>query len=205
LYDAGIEKDSYVIAQTSLLLTYYSSPSTADTKWMTTAIQNAKAERAHQYNYEDIQTRRDKVALKRLWWSCIMRDRTLALAVRRPLQILPDEFDLRQPCLGESDLEDEIQQSEAYPPHVKAALCRVMVSLCQLAIVATDVLLIVYPNSRYQQRDQRDTNEKLGAIEQAKLRLLMWEKSCSMAMNVKERPLHSSLVLYGHLLTMYYR
>lgn len=172
---------------------------------MATAIQHAKAENAHRYYQTSLWTKRDKASLKRLWWSCIVRDRTLALAVRRPLQILPEDFDLSQPCLGESDLEAEIRQSEVYRPQIKAALCRVLVSLCQLAVAVTDLVLTVYPIAGKQHGGQATTTVLPYAIERAKSSLVRWERSCAMALNAQDKPLHSSLVLYGHLLTMYYQ
>lgn len=43
---------------------------------------------------------------KRVWWSCFMRDRLIALGMRRPTRIKDEDFDV--PMLTESDFEIEV-------------------------------------------------------------------------------------------------
>lgn len=53
---------------------------------------------------------------KRMWWSCFMRDRLIALGMRRPTRIKDEDFDV--PMLTESDFEIEVlpDDNKLLPP-----------------------------------------------------------------------------------------
>ena len=41
---------------------------------------------------------------KRIWWSCVIRDRLIAIGMRRPLRIKEEDYDVPLPCLEDFDL-----------------------------------------------------------------------------------------------------
>ncbi|KAL2872695.1 Zn(II)2Cys6 transcription factor [Aspergillus lucknowensis] len=207
LYETGVEKDHLVIAQASLLLTYYTTDAERSTnsRWLRIAIRYAKKERAHLYHRFPSQTGRKTSDLKRLWWCCMIRDRIISLGMRRPIQITPDDFDLRQTGLSFEDLEEECLQSEVYTPEIKTALCRVLVSLCHLVVAVTDSIMLVYPVAQNMPFCLADRLAQLNRLEETKFALLEWEFSWVANPDGKEYYIHPSLTLYTNLCAIYYQ
>lgn len=118
LYDFDWEIDRVIVVQSVLLMTYwYESPN--DPKdvwhWLGVAISTARTIGLN-YNTEDSSLTQQKRRLwKRIWWSCYMRDRLVAIGMRRPIRIKDDEYDV--PMLTIDDFE-----TNALPPE----LCRML-------------------------------------------------------------------------------
>ncbi|KAL4779227.1 fungal-specific transcription factor domain-containing protein [Aspergillus varians] len=211
LYESGVEKDRVVIAQACLLLTFYTTESEhckTNSHWLRLAILYAKKEQAHVYHrlpQSGLPSGRKMSDLKRLWWSCMIRDRIISLGVRRPLQITPDEFDLPQLGLSFQDLEDECFHSEVYTPDAKIALCRVLASLCHLAIAVTDLAMLVYPTRPSMPFSQADRRMQLNRLEETKFALLDWELSWVANPDGKEYYIHPSLTLHTNLCAIYFQ
>lgn len=106
LYDFDYESDRLVLVQGLMLMTYwYETPDDQkDTwHWMGVAISLAHTIGLHR-NPEATSMSVPKQRLwKRIWWSCFMRDRLIALGMRRPTRIKDEDFDV--PMLVESDFE----------------------------------------------------------------------------------------------------
>src|SRR5688500_16478830 len=102
-----------VLAQTSLLLSLQSTinEQSLNSTWLTKSIQYAKQADAHKYYRFDQPRKESLLEKKKLWWSCILRDRMIAIGVRRNVQITSADFDLDQARLVEEDLADEQDQS----------------------------------------------------------------------------------------------
>jgi hypothetical protein len=71
--------------------------------WMGVAISLAHTIGLHRNPGADAMTPAKKKLWKRIWWSCFMRDRLIALGMRRPTRIKDEDFDV--PMLTESDFE----------------------------------------------------------------------------------------------------
>ncbi|KAJ0421306.1 hypothetical protein BJY00DRAFT_312219 [Aspergillus carlsbadensis] len=157
LYDLNCEKSILSTIQGSLLLTHQSSSSDlhAGSLWLSIAIQNAIVYNALHptpspsptQNPTQTQTPKHENIKRRIWWSILLRDRIVPLGLRRHPQITPQTMDLTgESCLtplGERDLEDEISCSEVYDPETKRLLARVLGVQCGLAVVLSDVLVLV--------------------------------------------------------------
>ncbi|KFA78518.1 hypothetical protein S40288_01479 [Stachybotrys chartarum IBT 40288] len=106
LYDFDYESDRLILVQALLLMTYwYETPDDQkDTwHWMGVAISLAHTIGLHR-NPETTSIAPAKQKLwKRVWWSCFMRDRLIALGMRRPTRIKDEDFDV--PMLTEQDFE----------------------------------------------------------------------------------------------------
>lgn len=97
LYDFDYDTDRVALLQAALLMTYwYEAPD--DQKdtwyWMGIAITVAASiglNRDPSRSNLDMQRQR---LWKRMWWSCIIRDSLIAIGMRRPLRIKPDEHDV---------------------------------------------------------------------------------------------------------------
>ncbi|KAI2641703.1 transcription factor CTF1 [Hypomontagnella submonticulosa] len=115
LYDFDYESDRLILVQGLLLMTYwYETPDDQkDTwHWMGVAISLAHTIGLHRNPANTNMTPRKQKLWKRIWWSCFMRDRLIALGMRRPTRIKDEDYDV--PMLDEHDFEieplpDEIQ------------------------------------------------------------------------------------------------
>ncbi|KAL5360846.1 fungal-specific transcription factor domain-containing protein [Aspergillus floccosus] len=207
LYESGAETDPLTIAQTTLLLSYYTTDSETSTNstWLKIAIESAKEENAHLYYCVPSLSGKNSSDLKRIWWCCLIRDRLISLGMRRPIQITPDEYELPQQGLAFDDLEDEAFHSEVYGLDTKIALSQVLASLCHFVVTVTDMAMIVYPAVKSRQSDREDPREKIEKLEKAKSVLLQWELNWMAHMEGKDFYLHSSLALCSNLLSIYYQ
>ena len=108
LYDFDYECDRLVLVQALLLMTYwYETPDDQkDTwHWMGVAISVAHTIGLHRNPASTTMPPRKKNLWKRIWWSCFMRDRLVALGMRRPTRIKDEDFDV--PMLEEADFDIE--------------------------------------------------------------------------------------------------
>ncbi|GKT58532.1 cutinase transcription factor 1 beta [Colletotrichum tofieldiae] len=113
LYDFDYESDRLVLVQALLLMTYwYETPDDQkDTwHWMGVAISLAHTIGLHRDPAATSMPVRKQKLWKRIWWSCFMRDRLIALGMRRPTRIKDEDFDV--PMLQESDFELEVLPEE---------------------------------------------------------------------------------------------
>lgn len=149
LHDFSVEDSPFVIAQTAVLMTLWcpveprAVPSSS--MWLQLAIQNARFVDAHlawDAAVSPITTANrpqpSRRMLRRLWWSCVIRDRALALGLRRGLQVTTT-----QPSPYMADFESEMSRSEVYAWERKQVLARLFLRMAQLCNILTD--LLTYP------------------------------------------------------------
>ncbi|GJC81795.1 cutinase transcription factor 1 beta [Colletotrichum liriopes] len=155
LYDFDYESDRLVLVQALLLMTYwYETPDDQkDTwHWMGVAISLAHTIGLHRDPAATSMPVRKQKLWKRIWWSCFMRDRLIALGMRRPTRIKDEDFDV--PMLQESDFELEVlpEENKVIPAECMllrdvsmqrelAALC---ISKAQLCICISHMLKAQY-------------------------------------------------------------
>ncbi|KAJ4389213.1 hypothetical protein N0V93_006676 [Gnomoniopsis smithogilvyi] len=107
LYDFDYENDKFTLTQSSLLLSFwYEAPDDAKETWHWSgiAISQAQALGLHRStisaaNMDPVKKRQRR----RVWWSCVMRDRQIGLGMSRLIRIKDEDFDI--PMLEESDFE----------------------------------------------------------------------------------------------------
>ncbi|KAI1130937.1 fungal-specific transcription factor domain-containing protein [Nemania abortiva] len=115
LYDFDYENDRLLLVQGLLLMTYwYETPDDQkDTwHWMGVAISLGHTIGLHRNPANTNMPPQRRKLWKRIWWSCFMRDRLIALGMRRPTRIKDEDFDV--PMLEEDDfdikaLPDDVQ------------------------------------------------------------------------------------------------
>ncbi|TGJ87956.1 hypothetical protein E0Z10_g814 [Xylaria hypoxylon] len=115
LYDFDYENDRLLLVQGLLLMTYwYETPDDQkDTwHWMGVAISLGHTIGLHRNPANTNMSPERRKLWKRIWWSCFMRDRLIALGMRRPTRIKDEDFDV--PMLVEEDfdikaLPDDVQ------------------------------------------------------------------------------------------------
>ena len=108
LYDFDYEIDRITLVQALLLMTYwYETPDDQkDTwHWMGVSISLAQTIGLHRNPAKSSMDVKRQKLWKRIWWSCFMRDRLIALGMRRPTRIKHEDCDV--PMLVEEDFETE--------------------------------------------------------------------------------------------------
>ncbi|KAH6665007.1 cutinase transcription factor 1 beta [Halenospora varia] len=211
LFDMDGKRDHISTAQGALLLSY--SPDNHNRKnntfWLGTGIRFAKDANAHRYDFFPAVTRKLQNTKKRLWWCCILRDRILPLGVRRPLYITTEHFDfVNNSPLTVGDLEDEIDHSKVYDPATKRSLVEVLAVLCQLAVVLTDIIMVVYPVSETPLTTMNEMAllRMRSRIEQCKSDLAEWLSGASLRFPTPAGLGDTSkvVVLFTNLMYIYY-
>jgi hypothetical protein len=106
LYDFDYEIDRISLVQSLLLMTYwYETPDDQkDTwHWMGVAISLSHTIGLHRDPKNSNMDTKRKHLWKRIWWSCFMRDRLVALGMRRPTRIKDEDYEM--PMLEMEDFE----------------------------------------------------------------------------------------------------
>jgi hypothetical protein len=106
LYDFDYESDRVSLVQALLLLTYYyETPDDQKDTWHWMGVATSVAHTIGLHRNPDktnMDSKRTKL-WKRIWWSTYMRDRLIALGMRRPTRIKAEDFDV--PMLTLDDFE----------------------------------------------------------------------------------------------------
>lgn len=118
LYDFDYESDRISLVQALLLLTYYyeTPDDQKDTwHWMGVATSVAHTIGLHR-NPENSNMDGKRTRLwKRIWWSTYMRDRLIALGMRRPTRIKPEDFDVPMLTLDDFSFGPVSESSSCVP------------------------------------------------------------------------------------------
>ncbi|KAF4453779.1 fungal specific transcription factor domain-containing protein [Fusarium austroafricanum] len=156
LFDFATEKSPFVVSQAALLMTLWCSaepkPIHSNSMWLQVAIQHARFVDAH-LAWEKLSdpatgslgTDHDIQMLKRLWWCCLVRDRSLSVGLGRSTQIAT-----AHPPLCVSDFDNEIDRSKVNDAKTKQILAVVFTRLTHLCNNLTGIL------SRLWHSDDRD-------------------------------------------------
>jgi hypothetical protein len=125
-----------VLVQALLLMTYwYETPDDQkDTwHWMGVAISLAHTIGLHRDPGSTTMTLAKQKLWKRIWWSCFMRDRLIALGMRRPTRIKDEDFDV--PMLEEDDFEIQILADNITVVSSECSLMRDLTMQKELAVM----------------------------------------------------------------------
>ncbi|KAJ9145079.1 C6 zinc finger domain containing protein [Pleurostoma richardsiae] len=207
LFDIDFHRDDVTSAQGALMLTYHavSNDDKTNTYWLSTAVHFARNAHADHYvNMEANPKGNSRGVLKRLWWCCILRDRIMALGLRRPLNIRPGDFDFTQPGLSESDFQDEIRNSRVYNAATKQVLVQLAVSLCELVVVLNEPLAILYPMGPGTKiNEPRDIERKINTC---LADLNWWYEKTTAKFHIPSHifGVHESLILFTDMMYIYY-
>lgn len=96
MYTLDIEQDKMVVLQTLLLMSFWRGTSGEDKDawhWSGLAISLASTLSLHCQSETHL-SERQRTLRKRCWWSCVLRDRLLALSEQRAPRLRPEEYDV---------------------------------------------------------------------------------------------------------------
>lgn len=133
---------------------WYESP--ADQKgswhWAGVALSYANAMGLHRNPTGHALTANEKRLRKRLWWSCILRDRLIALSSRRPLRIEEDDYDVPMLVLDDFDIDSQTPSrlllsgdcDGAGDTAIRKSLARLCIESLRLCICIGHILTLQY-------------------------------------------------------------
>lgn len=104
--------------------------------WMGVAISLAHTIGLHRDPSKTPMIPRKQKLWKRVWWSCLMRDRLVALGMRRPTRIKSEDFDV--PQLNEDDFEIDVLPEENQLPGFDSPLIRDIDMQRELAVMCIE-------------------------------------------------------------------
>ncbi|KAL3418346.1 cutinase transcription factor 1 alpha [Phlyctema vagabunda] len=136
LYDANYEDDRVTIVQALLLMGWYWEGPEDVTKnvfyWSRVATIVAQGSGMHRSVEGSQLSKADKRLWKRIWWTLFTRDRSVAVALGRPVHINTDDSDVEM--ISEDDfIEDEDGEPNEYPPqHLHVQFFLQYVKLCEI-------------------------------------------------------------------------
>ncbi|KXJ87867.1 fungal-specific transcription factor domain-domain-containing protein [Microdochium bolleyi] len=107
LYGLDYESDRVTLVQSLLLMTHWYDSDSDDKHtwyWMGLALTTAHVEGLHRDLEEPQHTTKKGRLRRRIWWSCVIRDRLLGLGIRRPSRIREDEFSVERLRLDDFDI-----------------------------------------------------------------------------------------------------
>ncbi|KAL9131536.1 MAG: hypothetical protein Q9217_000550 [Psora testacea] len=136
LYDANYEDDRVTIVQALVLMGWYWEGPEDVTKnvfyWTRVATVVAQGSGMHRSVEQSQLGKADKKLWKRIWWTLFTRDRSVAVALGRPVHINTDDSDVEM--VTEDDfIEDEGDQPAKYPPdNVHVQFFLQYVRLCEI-------------------------------------------------------------------------
>ncbi|CAK7223868.1 hypothetical protein SCUCBS95973_005324 [Sporothrix curviconia] len=175
LYDFDYETDRLTLVQALLLMTYwYETPDDQkDTwHWMGVAVSLAHTIGLHRDPRTTGEPVRRQRLRKLLWWCCFMRDRMIALGMRRPKRIRSEDADV--PMLTPSDFEkailpDDIDVVPAECRYVRdvgmqeqlAELCVEKAKLCVLVGSMLQQQYTILPRGRQRGSDAGASNSTM--------------------------------------------
>lgn len=138
-----------------------------------------------------------------------MRDRILALGLRRNIQISRDAFECTKPASLElADLEDEEGSSLVYSAETKKELMSIVVRLAELCVILTDVLTLAFTllvgASGGPGRPEFEM-EKIRECKDVLLRRWFEVTSSDAICQDPSSPRHPSVTLYTTLMLIYYQ
>lgn len=118
------------------------------TYWLSVAVQLARSHRFDDPEQSGDLPQTEVIARKKVWQCCLIRDRMMALATRRPVHITPAQYDYRARLISMEDFEDEISHSKVHDPEARRALAKVFIAECDWSVISTDVLMTIHPEHR---------------------------------------------------------
>lgn len=140
----------------------------------------------------------------------MLRDRVIALGVRRPVHITPDNFDFSQIGVTELDFAGEVERSQVYDMETKSLLARMFIVQCQFALAVTSMVMAIYPSNGVvfpAQPTQAGLLKLHSQIEESHKELRNWMEQAKARLTPglgRNRAPHNSVTLYMDLTYIYY-
>ncbi|THC97202.1 hypothetical protein EYZ11_003311 [Aspergillus tanneri] len=203
LFHLKAEDRPFIQAQGAVLLTLHTTADEpqAGSLWLARAIQAVMVLGCKPAPSEDTQG----AMKKRLWWSIILRDRSLCLGLRRRPQVTSIDFSMDVEPLEEEDFTEEIDNSQVYDPRTKRLLFKALQEQCRLAVLLTEMVSFVFASHGLStpRLSCEEFRESLARVSRIKATLKQWETCSNMSTWMKE-DLPEAVNLFVNFTLMYY-
>ncbi|KAB8271098.1 hypothetical protein BDV30DRAFT_250258 [Aspergillus minisclerotigenes] len=204
ILDLKAEDQPLSRAQGALLLSYQASPDDPQigSLLLANAIQNAII--LGKPPKPSISVERSTI--KRLWWSILLRDRWISLALRRRSQLTPKDFDADNNPLEEADFGKEIQESKVYDVHAKQILFTALQQQCRLAIVITDMVTLIFSSCDGSSMGlpSKEFPACMSRVMKTRNRLRQWETETRYALSTTPSEVLHSVMSFIKMTYVYY-
>ncbi|CAG8241342.1 unnamed protein product [Penicillium salamii] len=204
LFELGTEKKFHAKSQGAVMLTHYTSADDprCGSLWVSIAIENAMLIGTQLSSpLEDI-----SIPLKkRLWWSILLRDRSLCIGLRRQPQVTSVVSHGWCGWLTVEDFAEEMHHSEVYSYEAKMQLIVALQQQCELAVLVTDLAFLVFTHPRHSRLhlSMADFEKLISSITSIKESLDNWQSPQLVPDTPKnERP--EAIATLNYLTHMYY-
>ncbi|CAG8191391.1 unnamed protein product [Penicillium olsonii] len=205
LYELGAEPNCHAKSQGAVLLTHYTSADDpcCGSLWVSRAIKNAIRIDNQQCSLPITNLISMK---KRLWWSILLRDRSLCIGLRRRPQVTSVTSHGWCGWLTTEDFVDEMHHSEVYSFENKVQLIVALEQQCELAVLVTDLtsLVFTHPRASRHPTSMADFGKITSQIKYIKESLRNWQ-SPPLAMDTLTSECHDAFSTLNHLTHMYYQ
>ncbi|KAL2839863.1 hypothetical protein BJX68DRAFT_279302 [Aspergillus pseudodeflectus] len=203
LFDFHGEDSPLAQAQGAVLLSHHASAAEpqAGTDWLARAIQSTLA----LDNSPEPQISVDCISKKRLWWSIVLRDRCLSLALHRRTQMPVINQSLQIDILDEGDFSDEIMNSYVYDPPTKRVLVYVLKEHHELALALSNMMPLVYSSHgiRVPSLSKSGFDSTLARVRRVECTLDRWLSTTKLP-SLMDSKAHESVAVFVNLVYMYY-
>lgn len=196
-------------AQTATLLTFHASTNDFQSAslWLSHAIQAATAATSER-QARHIKKQRDKEQSlhNRLWWSILIRDRSLCLALRRQAQVLSFELRMITDLPDEESFKAEIHGSQVYSPDTKRMLFTIFREQCQIALLLTEMVSIVFGTHglSWPSFISRDClQSRLAILQKTRTSMRLWRDNLPLSLFENLDP-QNAVVDFVYLTMIYY-
>ena len=188
-------------------MTFYTSANQpqAASLWLTHAVHAAsEASFESEYNEDDHEVA--EAPHSRLWWSILIRDRSLCLGLRRQPQVSPFELRMLKDLPTEKWFEVEINGSHVYNPGTKQMLFIVFQNQCQLAVLLTEMVSIIFGTHGLSLPflSPEGFRNTLGILNRIKTSLQLWRQESPLS-HTQHSTAHSAVIKFTQVTMMYYQ
>lgn len=143
--------------------------------------------------------------IKRVWWSIVLRDGFISLAFRRNTQINWSNPNLKAKFLDESDLEDEIENSEVYDRTIKRFHIKTFERQCQLAVIVIEMMSAFFPQQyRCSYESIDEVTGAMKEIQDVKHAFSCWEQISYEVLYPEEQPWPDAATNFTNMTRAYY-
>ncbi|KAJ6000853.1 Transcription factor [Penicillium waksmanii] len=176
LFDLNAETKPSAKTQGAIFLTHHTSAEApqAGSLWLSRAIENAMMIDSHPSaifeNFPQHLTRR-------IWWTILLRDRSLCIGLRRRPQVVSIDIYGCRDWLSEDDFCEELHSSKVHGYHTKIQLLIALQEQCGLAVLLTDLVSLVFTPgvTAMTKSSVAELRRNLKRVEDIKQSLVQWE------------------------------
>jgi hypothetical protein len=102
------------------------------------------------------------------------------------------------------DLSDEIHTSQVYDLETKETLCKIMTSLCRLAVSLTNVIMTLYPLDPFPDGQGGGQSVDIASIDDIQSRLHYWAATHMLRPSPEDSDCHTSIAFFKQLTVLYF-